>query len=1036
MPFSLTFRVIVALLTFVLLGVVGCEESALECPANLPSINIASPADGLFVASDGRFTISGSHNRLPAGGRLVWTLNRQLNRQKPSNTIATSSPGNFAFPAQLMTPNPDIADPKQDPAPFHPLHAAVFEVLDAAGNSVEFCNSKGERVSQERRHVVWGDSVAEQGTALVDKSILVRGNDNYFGTSAIERQAQMLINDRFRNFLPKKNPLLTIADFQKFLGGTPFSGNAFELNLDYVASIGANGELKKEGPLDFKLDLVPQDDVLAASLEVRQLSVGITLFDRSPNYGILPDHCRRAYGPGLCNGEEPVCGDGGPPPCPSGPESAALRCPDGSPLPPCIPCAGEFRIVNTESAKMTLLLNQTPDPQRPSRIDVDQVGTVDIQAQCSFIPDPAVSQQICQSAAVLNLASCTSGLSQALQKKIVGSVIDDPDGKPDDPKDEDGLAAREIEEALGGFDLAGQIGESANVTLNVEFDNIVESAARGGGDGFLLYKLDAGVRNEQKSALQGCLQVKGAPPLVETTAFNKSPQNNEYGLASAISYTALNQAACASQAQNLLDRDVEKIPDINTGAIGDATGARVRSLLGVDEIIDPNFNGSVGRSEKLKLRLSTSGAPPVIDPFLLRQFPSSERDILLLAVGLSGLKVDVLTRAGERLLLSFAMDTIAGFSVDPRRRGGVFLPVVHLLPGQGAPVQCSDPLLSSDPKACKRVSVEVMHLGLTPKSGPPIDKADLARRIKQQLFKNFGLAGFAIDLLLTTNVLPYPTVLNTGVKSVDSVLSRAPLANADFEKNYLMGFFAFGITPELDRIGPKFVNANRTETRIPTLIFPVIARPLEAAVGVDFETFPELLPTGARFRKPPNVGARGEEVKGVFEWEPLLDEVNEEDQTGIHTVQFVAVTANSQDRRNDDFRIRESVKIYVCQPDSKCEVRLLPIGNQTIASGQELVFPIQAEGPPDFEIEKDLKLSLREEPKGSLPGCKLSATDPNCAKLIDDGKGSARFLWIPNRSQRGCHDVTFVVESDDYVLDSEKIVIVVDTPAAACVIDR
>ncbi len=956
-----------------------------------PVVRIDTPQDGDFLQPGiFNFTFKGNITGLPLGGRFRATKDRNAVffewRGSQNNECSAPNPGDFCF-ARILEGVP------QNPLhPFHPLHTVDFEILDSSGQRVSFSFVGPEQGSEIVLHkqftLVSAQSVPSQGTAMAEKNLLFRTNDNPVGLDVVERRAELLFTQESREIfdnLISKNPTLSAEKFREFVPGVD---NDIEVHLDHVAHFIPNTDMiDPEAPLTADIELDLGDNAMLAEGTIRDLSIGFRVLDVTVP---PPPHCQ-----GLPIGQ------------------------------PCVLCQAAFEIRGNQVASLHGTFQQEPAAVKRSQIDIDQISPLELNLQCNFRPTP---NNTCDNPLLVDLLNCSSPLSAAIQKKVLAEVLDDKNG-PDDPKDEDGLLAKVAQKALAGFDIAGLIGESIDLALNAEFSEITEIKDA------ILYTLNAGVRATSAPTLRGCLQIENPPNPPNLRTQTRSAEHNEYGITVAVSDTAFNQTICAAQDKGFINLDLDKVPE-GTGLVN-ATGDRVRRLFGIEELTDiAGVQGAVGPFEDLRLRVRPSAAPPVVDPLFLlptrNLFLPNELSSLLGVVGVSGLKVDILKRSTQSLILSLDIDLLAGFDVDPRRLDGTFLPRVLLTPLE-QDVECGK---TPPDLPCKRVVVRVSESRLIRKSDGVLLDTELEPRLKGKMLANASLGAFIVRQLLTRNPLPLPSIEDVGLKSVDERLALASL------KNYVSGFFAFGITPELygsvaqpsgDRkpIGDQFINASSSASpNNPTVAFDVRAIHPESDIAVDLETFPAAadFPLGAYFRGPIDNPVPGAERVGRFEWTPLLipdpDPDLAVDQTGIYTIQFSAVSLSSDDRRAG-FRARENVKFIVCQPGARCTVELSPVGNKTAAARQELRFGLSARGPEGFEIgSKGVSIQLKADP--AKPPKEVGQVGlPKGAQVLDHKNGTATFAWTPSDAQRGVHRVRFIAESGRLTRDEESIAITV-----------
>ncbi len=105
----------------------------------------------------------------------------------------------------------------------------------------------------------------------------------------------------------------------------------------------------------------------------------------------------------------------------------------------------------------------------------------------------------------------------------------------------------------------------------------------------------------------------------------------------------------------------------------------------------------------------------------------------------------------------------------------------------------------------------------------------------------------------------------------------------------------------------------------------------------------------------------------------------------------------------------------------------ITVSVQLIDVGGNSAPVLSAIGPREIDADNLLQFQITSTDYDS-PYPTLSVTGlPAQAMFVDSGNGHGAFAWQPTNSQAGIHDVTFVATDDEGAVDSETIVITVDS---------
>jgi hypothetical protein len=199
--------------------------------------------------------------------------------------------------------------------------------------------------------------------------------------------------------------------------------------------------------------------------------------------------------------------------------------------------------ITAANAQITASFSMEPDAASPSQVDVNQLGppTIDLGGFESELVSGICNDPI--------LGSIIQGIVGDSLEPLVTDGFRDNLGDPDGAGPLDSPIAAGIEEALGGIELAGPIGETIGVDLGATFADIVAD------EGGLTFDVDASISADEV--------VPGAPDFAGSFAvFDDFPSfgpgapvsGDPYGLALALSSSAFNELLKAEVEKGLLSQ--------------------------------------------------------------------------------------------------------------------------------------------------------------------------------------------------------------------------------------------------------------------------------------------------------------------------------------------------------------------------------------------------------------------------------------------------------------------------------------------------
>ncbi|MGB5548016.1 MAG: DUF4215 domain-containing protein [Polyangiales bacterium] len=305
--------------------------------------------------------------------------------------------------------------------------------------------------------------------------------------------------------------------------------------------------------------------------------------------------------------------------------------------------------VDMQSAVITGAYGLSPDATVPTRVDVNQLGDVDVTVNglsFQFIDGPCDPD-----------APLIGDLVNLLMGGQLNGAI--PTGFRESLKDPDGIGpldspiAAGIQEALAGIDIAGEVGNAVGVALDAPFHAITTNSSGIVLNADASFVASVGTGPGQCDAPYGTIDLTESfvIPSVAPTFGPTAPGGDPYSLGLSISSSAFNQLFKGMVECGLMQIDVT---EVEFSGFTLPLTTNIMALLGV-----PQFQTVLGANTPLVIQIR-----PAMAPFLTgNPGPNGE----MVELGLPHLVMEIVDPATGKKWLLLAIDTRFGLDLafDP-----------------------------------------------------------------------------------------------------------------------------------------------------------------------------------------------------------------------------------------------------------------------------------------------------------------------------------------------------------------------------------